>query len=583
MNSISHDDLERRESTMDENLDSGKQELNKESRERTEEHTKVENEREDGNSKEVNRKLPDVTKTVVPDGGWGWLVAFGAFIITMLLSSLGPCFGILFSRYLLELGASSVLTAWIFNVQLFIWHLMGPLVRPLSAEFGWRPVGLLGVLLCSMSIILSAFSPSASFLFFSFSLLSGIGGGLVVSMCYIIVPQYFNHRRGKANAIMMTGLCMGQILGAPFVRYLQDQEGFLGSTLIFGAIMLHGCVGVAFFHPVDWHMQKVKVDGDQPFLEDGRSPLISQKRNKKENGNSTQNDVAEKVSLEQPHRSPVYDKAPLDIADINEPGKKDKHSLESLPSEEVTLQIKDVMSPNAAGGILIDAQSKKNTSMPLKILRIVGRVAHSTASDLKILKNRRALIIAFGNMLCMNAYFNFIMMVPFAMQSANFTLQDSAWCITVMGIFNLLSRILLSVISDWPSFSMRLCCMAGYAVLAGVMFVFPLLKEVSWLVLLMGVFGCGLAATISLLHLVMIQYMGVENLAPIFGSTCLLIGVGFPTFGPFIGFIRDWSGSYKLSMWILSAMMVLAFVLWLFMPAAVSSDIKRMNKRSLRL
>ncbi|XP_047488106.1 uncharacterized protein LOC125038613 [Penaeus chinensis] len=26
-----------------------------------------------------------------PDGGWGWLVAFGAFVITSLLPLLGPC------------------------------------------------------------------------------------------------------------------------------------------------------------------------------------------------------------------------------------------------------------------------------------------------------------------------------------------------------------------------------------------------------------------------------------------------------------------------------------------------------------
>lgn len=577
MELISHDDLESSDPERDVGLEYGSQEDSGDGgREGIVEDIRK-------NEDNVDKNLPGVTDAVVPDGGWGWLVAFGAFIITMLLSSLGPCFGILFSRYLLDLGASSVLTAWIFNVQLFIWHLMGPLVRPLSAEFGWRPVGFLGVLLCSMSIIFSAFSPTASFLFFSFSLLSGVGGGLVVSMCYIIVPLYFNRRRGKANAIMMTGLCMGQILGAPFVRYLQDHQGFLGSTLIFGAIMLNGCVGVAFFHPVDWHTQKTKADGDQSLPEDGLSPLMSAKRNKIENGNNMSKYLVENAFSEQPCDKPVYDKALCNSIDANGPVKKEMHSLDSHPSEDVTLQVKTVTMVNAGGEKSRDVPVKMKISVPLKILRIVGRVAYSTVSDLKILQNRRALIIAFGNMLCMNAYFNFVMMVPFAMQAANFTLQDSAWCITVMGIFNLLSRIVISVVSDWPSFSMRFCCMTGYVILAIVIFAFPLLKEVTWLVFLMGVFGCGAAATISLLHLVMIQYMGVDNLAPIFGSTCLLIGFGFPTFGPLIGFIRDWSGSYKASMWVLSAMTVISFVLWLFMPAAVLSDAKRMNKKNLSL
>nr|XP_053646666.1 uncharacterized protein LOC128698475 isoform X3 [Cherax quadricarinatus] len=108
----------------------------------------------------------------VPDGGWGWLVVFGSFIITLLVPLLGPCFGVLFSSYLLEAGSSSATTAWIFNVQCFIWNMMGLIVRPLVKEFGWRNIAFQGILLTSASVIMSAFAPSPVFLFFSFSLLS---------------------------------------------------------------------------------------------------------------------------------------------------------------------------------------------------------------------------------------------------------------------------------------------------------------------------------------------------------------------------------------------------------------------------
>ncbi|XP_069187820.1 monocarboxylate transporter 12-B [Procambarus clarkii] len=109
----------------------------------------------------------------VPDGGWGWLVVAGSFLIMMLVPLLGPCFGVLFSRFLLQEGSSSTTTAWIFNVQCFVWNMMGLVVRPLAKEFGWRNIAIKGVLLTSVSVIMSAFTPSAEFLFFSFSLLSG--------------------------------------------------------------------------------------------------------------------------------------------------------------------------------------------------------------------------------------------------------------------------------------------------------------------------------------------------------------------------------------------------------------------------
>ncbi|XP_050718102.1 monocarboxylate transporter 13-like [Eriocheir sinensis] len=112
-------------------------------------------------------------KLVPPDGGWGWMVALGTFIIMSLLMMLGPCFGVMFSEYLLGEGSSSTLTAWIFNAQGFLWNASSFLTWSLTQEFGWRAVALTGSMLAAAGIMISAFTPSPVFLFFSFSLLSG--------------------------------------------------------------------------------------------------------------------------------------------------------------------------------------------------------------------------------------------------------------------------------------------------------------------------------------------------------------------------------------------------------------------------
>lgn len=79
----------------------------------------------------------------------------------------------IFSRYLLQEGTSSTLNFWIFNIHSCLWNVMGLMVRPLTHEFGWRQVAITGVLLAFVSLLLSAFTPSPEFLFFSHSLLSG--------------------------------------------------------------------------------------------------------------------------------------------------------------------------------------------------------------------------------------------------------------------------------------------------------------------------------------------------------------------------------------------------------------------------
>ncbi|KAK4310757.1 hypothetical protein Pmani_017696 [Petrolisthes manimaculis] len=194
-------------------------------------------------------------RLVPPDGGWGWMVALGTFLVTMLLPTMSPCFGVLFSQYLISENTSSTVTAWIFNTQAFIWNSSGILGRPLSRELGWRRVGVTGAFFAALGLGCCALMPSPLYLFLTFSCMAGVGGGLVTSLCFTILPQYFDRKRGIATAVMMGGICFGQIVGPPVARLLQEEYGYKGATLILGAILLHSCIGASFFHPPEWYLK----------------------------------------------------------------------------------------------------------------------------------------------------------------------------------------------------------------------------------------------------------------------------------------------------------------------------------------
>lgn len=87
---------------------------------------------------------------------------------------LPSAFGVIYSRYLLEEKASSTMAAWIFNLECSLWHISGPFIRPLTQEFGWRRTAFVGCFLVSSSLVLTAFTPSPEFLFFSASVLCGV-------------------------------------------------------------------------------------------------------------------------------------------------------------------------------------------------------------------------------------------------------------------------------------------------------------------------------------------------------------------------------------------------------------------------
>ncbi|MPC65500.1 hypothetical protein E2C01_059635 [Portunus trituberculatus] len=108
------------------------------------------------------------------DRGWAFLVVMGTFTTMIVVAFVGPCFGILFADFLIENNVTSTTTGAIFNTENFAWSVSNLLAGPLTEVFGWRAVGITAGLLCSAGMAASAFTPSVPFLFFSYSVLSGM-------------------------------------------------------------------------------------------------------------------------------------------------------------------------------------------------------------------------------------------------------------------------------------------------------------------------------------------------------------------------------------------------------------------------
>lgn len=200
-------------------------------------------------------KTPSVVaeEDMAPDGGWGWIVVAAASFVLMSVDTIGQCFGIIFSGFLLDRGASSLTTAWMINMFTFFFCVTGLPLASLIQEFGWRRIALVASLMLFTATVSSAFANAIWVLYFTFSLLAGISCGMLLNISYIIVPYYFNRRRGLASGIIMALDSSGQIVAPPLVKWLQDEFAYKGATLILGGIVLNCFVAAAVFHPVEWH------------------------------------------------------------------------------------------------------------------------------------------------------------------------------------------------------------------------------------------------------------------------------------------------------------------------------------------
>lgn len=498
--------------------------VNNSAKENTEDDSKVKKDTEE-------LKQNGEKKRVGPDGGWAWAVLLGSFVVMTLVSAVGPCFSLVFSRLLLSLGSSSTTVAWIFNTFSLVWNVEGPLVGPLTAEFGHRPVAMVGSILTAIAIMASAFVTSAWSLFLCFSLVGGVGAGLVVTTSVLIIPLYFTRRLGRANGILMAGTSVGQFVAPHLITHLQEEYTFMGATFILGAIVLNTCVAVATFHPVEWHTRH-----------SGRHVAGSHRQ-----------------------KTSVHEPAPISQAKCDT----------SVRLLEITPQ------PGSQQQEL--SEEGTSSSRLRRINGLLVRVARSTGRDLCILMSPPALIIGVSSTLVINGYLNFIMMVPFMVQAAGHPLQASAWCVSVSGMCNLLTRVVVSALTDCSCFNMFACFVVSIFAIAASSLAFTFVTEMTWLMVIMGVWGCSVGVFMGLYNLVMIQYMGVHNLPSMFGAACLLNGLGFISLGPLLGVVRDVTGSYAISIWILSGTEFLCVILWLFMPAAVAREERgRASRRASR-
>ncbi|XP_068450425.1 monocarboxylate transporter 2-like [Clinocottus analis] len=197
------------------------------------------------------------------DGGWGWMVVFGAHISIGFAYSTPKVLSIFFHEIQENLKASSSEIALIPSIMLAVMYAGGPMSSLLVKRFGSQPIVILGGLLCSVSMITASFGDSIVYLYLCIGVIGGCGLSLNLNASLTIISKYFLNRRPLANGLAMAGSPVFLCIMAPVNQYLLDKFGWRGSLLILGGLMLNCCVAGALMRPVVSHRKPKKV-GEQP-------------------------------------------------------------------------------------------------------------------------------------------------------------------------------------------------------------------------------------------------------------------------------------------------------------------------------
>ncbi|XP_044734933.1 monocarboxylate transporter 12-B-like [Chrysoperla carnea] len=464
-------------------------------------------------------------KLEVPDGGWGWMVVLGVAATNMFNQSLISLFGLIFGEELENMGHGTSGAAFVMNSMSVVTNFSGFITGPVIKKYSYRKVAITGSLLTSIGLILSSQATSLWQIFLSYSIISGLGLGLIAPSSFVAVNTYFSKRRGRAVGMAMAGTGLGQMLMPHVVRILLDEYGYRGTTLIIGGLALNGVVGSSLFQPINWHMKT--IDEHVLLLKDNEKIVnfsTSNKSEKYQNNNASKNVV---IALQ--------------------------HSSTNDTKVEVERSI-SIDSPSKA---LISRQTSE--AKPSLWQRFV------TILDLNLLKDPIFLSITFGLSIVYSAGIYFSMLFPFFLQEGPPRLSrgETATCMSVLAGADIVSRLTLPMLTYKLGIGARTTFFFGTFALAFARSSIAFQDEYVMIIICSLITGYIRAGTVVNQNLTISEYCSQDQLPYALGLNMVNKGLVVITLGQFLGWLRDYSGSFQISIYVSNLFLIFVFIMWL--------------------
>lgn len=120
--------------------------------------------------------------------------------------------------------------AWFDSVGIALAFFTGHLSSALVTRFGCRATTLIGGAFCVVSLITSSFVENMMVLFFTYSLLFGLGSSCTFSAGLVVIGKYFKKRQSLATGVLTAGHGGGVLVMGPTLEALVRITGSWQTT-----------------------------------------------------------------------------------------------------------------------------------------------------------------------------------------------------------------------------------------------------------------------------------------------------------------------------------------------------------------
>uniref|UniRef100_A0A915CTL1 Major facilitator superfamily (MFS) profile domain-containing protein n=1 Tax=Ditylenchus dipsaci TaxID=166011 RepID=A0A915CTL1_9BILA len=194
----------------------------------------------DSKSSSVEQRVPIGWKPVAPDGGYGWVVVFGAFLIHVFADGFVYSFGVIGQSLVDKYGYSNSEVSTILSLLSGLMYAIGIIAAVMCNKLGCRTTAVIGALLSAAGCGVSYFATHLIHLVFSIGVVMGAGLGLLYCPAIVIVTMYFEKNRSLATGITVCGSGVGTLGFAKLIAYFITllEPDLLAIFPIYGGILL---------------------------------------------------------------------------------------------------------------------------------------------------------------------------------------------------------------------------------------------------------------------------------------------------------------------------------------------------------
>ncbi|KAI9555860.1 hypothetical protein GHT06_018377 [Daphnia sinensis] len=497
------------------------------------------------------------SRFVAPDGGYGWFVAFGAFLVQFWIAGLIKSYGVIFMEVMqLYPDASASLASWIPAILSTLCLVSSPICSALCRKFSCRSVVFTGGLLCWMGVSLSYFTTSLLQLCFTFGILTGLGAGLATTPGIIMTSRYFNKRRALANGLCVSGTAVGSMLLPLLLEVLVPAYGFRGSILILGACMLHICLSAALYRPIEIH---------QAIMESGMDT-------------STNLEVADVGGIDCNVHIPVGRPVTINEDDISlVHSNRDKvssnnfphrlsviHSIEDLSTNSTVIYTENLSYPKPTSPDQCLTEKFVQTeppSSPVKKVRRLNPCSITNYIDLSLIKNPLFLLMASTVMLMAVGCPHALFYLPAYANSLGIEKSQCSLLLSISAIFDLSGRLGLGYIADLNLFSKSKAYSLSMLTGAIAVLCLPFATTFASFAVIVSFYGFGLGSWFLLIPVLLCEHHGTESIGSSYGLVRLFQGVITLVVPPLVGYSKDATGDYVTGFYFMGVSMMIGAII----------------------